>query len=95
MNVGRTLTFVLKLLIDDKHDTKQVESGSSKREEKKQVQMYFVSIGVGGGVLGYLTRCEAPGGVGGRASPTLLLPLGGGVSGNSSLTLNLESISKA
>ncbi len=60
---------------------------------EKQVQMYLVSIGVGGGVLGYFTRWEAPGGVGGRASPSLLLPLGGGVSGNSSLTLNLQSTS--
>ena len=52
------------------------------------IQIYFVSIGVGGGVFGYLTLCDAPGGVGGRASFDLLLPRDGAVSGNSSLTLS-------
>ena len=52
--------------------------------------MYFVSMGVGGGVFGYLTLCEAPGGVGGLASPILLLPRGGGLPGSSSPTLSLS-----
>ena len=47
-------------------------------------------MGVGGGVLGYLTLCEAPGGVGGLASLILLLPRGGGLPGSWSMTLSLS-----